>query len=184
MAGVLLAAGATAVTVTANEEPARAACSAAGCTGKYPDIEGCASGSILLDSRYVEWIRRGENEDEIPVIEVVGTMMLRYSPRCRAGFAEMNMKVARAEYFFPVFWYQSQYGGRMVPLSTMSGGTPFRMASGDGVPGNANNEVFYSAMINWDVSVRVCVDEASIPDIEPDRPRSGPVAWNECLGWQ
>jgi len=176
MAGVLLAAGATAVAVTAGEKPARAACSGAGCNGKYPDIEGCAGGSVLLDSLYVEWI---QNEPEVE-----GTVMLRYSARCRAGFAELNMRVALAESFYPVFWYQPQYGGRMTPLSTMSNGTPFRMASGDGVPGNANHEVFYSAMINWDVSVRVCVDEASEPHIEPDRPRLPSTALNECLGWQ
>ena len=170
--------GAIAVAVTAGEKPARAACTAAGCNGKYPDIEGCAGGSTLLDSYYLNWVR------EEPNPEIEGTMMVRYSPRCRAGFAEFNMKVAQADAFYPVFWYQSQYGGRMVPLSTMLNGTPFRMVSGDGVPGNANYEVFYSAMINWDVSVRVCMDEASDPDIEPDRPRIGPTNWNYCLDWQ
>ncbi|MEH1128058.1 DUF2690 domain-containing protein [Micromonospora sp. CPCC 206061] len=165
-------------TVVLDQAPARAACSGAGCDGKWPDTEGCASGTVLLDSRLIEW------EEWIGgPWEVHGSMMLRYSPSCRAAFAEFNMLAARAEWFFPVFWSQPQYGGRMTPVQHAAGGGWFRMVSGDGVPENGNREVFYSAMVNWDRSVRVCIRENDYLDYEPDRPPQASTFRGDCTRW-
>jgi hypothetical protein len=179
--GLLLALVSSAAVVVLDAGPARAACSLTGCHGKWPQNEGCHTGTVLIESTPVHW---DDQQAQNPTVYGDGTMLIRYSPACRAAFAEFNMRTAVSEFFYPVFWVQPQHGGRMTAMMPAENDRGFRMVSGDGVPGNDNREVFYSMMASWEVSVRVCVGDFEMLDYEPDRPSPPSSPYKLCGVWQ